>query len=97
MFFLMSLALRLGRTLNELMGSITASELKMWIEYDKLSPIGDQRGDIQAAIISSAMAQSQGHRVSISDFIINWGDSEEGEESDSDSSGVEAFFDKLAD
>jgi len=93
----MSLALRLGRTLSELMGTITASELKMWIEYDKLSPIGDQRGDIQAAIISSAMAQSQGHKVSMSDFIIDWGSSEDTEETDSHPSGVEAFFAKLAD
>ena len=92
----MSLALRLGRTLSELMCSITASELKMWIEYDKLNPIGDQRGDIQAAIISSAVAQSQGHRVSISDFILNWGSSEDGDGADSDSSDIEAFFAKLA-
>jgi len=36
----MSLALRLGRTLHELRQTLTASELKMWIEYDRISPIG---------------------------------------------------------
>ena len=97
MFFLMSLALRLGKTLSEIMSSITASELKMWIEYDRLSPIGDQRSDIQAALIASTTAQSQGCKVSISDFMVNWGGSEEGVEANSGSSGIEAFFDKLAD
>ncbi|STQ81141.1 Uncharacterised protein [Hafnia alvei] len=40
----MTLALRLGRTVHELTQTITASELKMWIEFDRLSPIGDKRG-----------------------------------------------------
>ena len=91
----MSLALRLGRTVHELMSTITASELKMWMEYDRLSPIGDQRGDIQAALISSATAQAQGHKVSIADFIPNWGGSSSGEAED-DSAEIEAFFGKLA-
>uniref|UniRef100_UPI00293B894F phage tail assembly protein T n=1 Tax=Escherichia coli TaxID=562 RepID=UPI00293B894F len=50
----MSLALRLGRTLHELRQTITASELKMWIEFDRISPIGDWRTDAQAAQISVA-------------------------------------------
>jgi hypothetical protein len=33
--FLMTLALRLGRTLHELRSTLTASELKMWIAYDR--------------------------------------------------------------
>lgn len=90
----MSLALRLGRTVHELMSTITASELKMWMEYDRLSPIGDQRGDIQAALISSATAQAQGHKVSISDFIPKWGGAQD--ETADDSSEIEAFFGKLA-
>lgn len=45
----MSLALRMGRTLSELRQSMTASELLMWIEFDRQSPVGDIRGDIQAA------------------------------------------------
>ncbi|WP_231359852.1 DUF4035 domain-containing protein [Escherichia coli] len=45
----MSLALRLGRTLHELRQTLTASELKMWIEFDRISPIGDWRADAQAA------------------------------------------------
>ena len=39
----MSLALRMGRTLSELRQSMTASEMLMWIEYDRISPVGDIR------------------------------------------------------
>ncbi|EIZ2463202.1 DUF4035 domain-containing protein, partial [Cronobacter sakazakii] len=45
----MTLALRLGRTLHELKQTMTASELRMWIEFDRQNPISDRRGDIQAA------------------------------------------------
>ncbi|MGM8436854.1 phage tail assembly protein T, partial [Enterobacter hormaechei] len=51
----MSLALRMGRTLSELRQNMTASELLMWIEYDRQSPVGDIRGDIQAAQLVSAI------------------------------------------
>lgn len=56
----MSLALRMGRTLSELRQNMTASELLMWIEYDRQSPVGDIRGDIQAAQLVSAIYGSQG-------------------------------------
>ncbi len=32
----------------------------MWIEYDRQSPVGDIRGDIQAAQLVSAIYGSQG-------------------------------------
>lgn len=60
--FLMSLALRMGRTLSELRQNMTASELLMWIEYDRQSPVGDIRGDIQAAQLVSAIYGSQGQK-----------------------------------
>jgi hypothetical protein len=58
--FFLTLALRLGRTLHELRSTLTASELKMWIAYDRVSPIGDWRGDVQAAQISAAAFNAQG-------------------------------------
>jgi hypothetical protein len=61
-FFLMTLALRLGRTLHELRSTLTASELKMWIAYDRMSPIGDWRGDVQAAQISAAAFNAQAEK-----------------------------------
>ena len=87
----MSLALRLGRTLHELRSTITASELKMWIAFDRISPIGDWRADIQAAQISTAVLNSQGAKVSISDLQIQWADSGEEDEV----SGLETWMSAL--
>lgn len=76
----MSLALRLGRTVHELRQSLTASELKLWIAYDRLSPIGDWRGDIQSAQVATAVLNSQGGKFSLDDTLLKWGLSEETEE-----------------
>jgi len=76
----MSLALRLGRTLHELRQTMTASELKMWIEFDRISPIGDWRADAKAAQISVAMLNSQGGKFTIPDVMLKWGEQEEGSE-----------------
>lgn len=72
----MSLALRLGRTLHELRQTITASELKMWIEFDRISPIGDWRTDAQAAQIAVATLNSQGGKFNIPDVMLKWGEQE---------------------
>lgn len=76
----MSLALRLGRTLHELGQTITASELKMWIAYDRISPIGDWRADAQAAQIAVATLNAQGGKYEIKDVILRFGDQAEAEE-----------------
>ncbi|EHR0862093.1 DUF4035 domain-containing protein [Escherichia coli] len=68
----MSLALRMGRTLSELRQNMTASELLMWIEFDRQSPVGDIRSDIQAAQIVSAVYGSQGVKVPLEDAVIQW-------------------------
>ena len=73
----MTLALRLGRTLHELRNSITASELKMWIAYDRVSPIGDWRGDVQAAQISAAAFNAQGGKANMADLVLKWGGEED--------------------
>lgn len=88
----MTLALRLGRTLYELKQTLTARELRMWIEFDRINPISDRRGDIQAAQISAAVLNSQGAKVSMDDVILQW-NSPEQEES---SAGLEGFFAGLA-
>ena len=88
----MTLALRLGRTLHELKQTLTASELRMWIEFDRINPISDRRGDIQAAQISAAVLNSQGARVSMDDVMLQWIASEQEE----DSSGLEGFLAALA-
>lgn len=87
----MTLALRLGRTLKEIRETLSASELKMWIAYDRLSPIGDFRGDIQAAQISAAVLNSQGSKTTISDLQLKWGESEKEKET----SGFEEWMSGL--
>ncbi|ADW73434.1 hypothetical protein Rahaq_1816 [Rahnella aceris] len=79
-FFLFSLALRLGRTVHELRETLTASELKMWIAYDRLSPIGDWRGDVQAAQVATATINAQGGKLSLNDVLLKWGQTEEEKE-----------------
>ncbi|PLR48624.1 phage tail protein [Chimaeribacter arupi] len=84
----MTLALRLGRTLDELRQTLTVSELRMWIEYDRVSPISDRRGDIQAAQVATAVLNSQGAKVKMEDVLLQWREPEPAEESD----GLEGFF-----
>ena len=80
MQFLMALALRLGRTLSELRQTMTTSELLMWAEYARISPIGDIRDDIRNAQVVSAIFGAQGVKVPIADAMLSWevGASEEG-------------------
>ncbi|MBD3125474.1 phage tail assembly protein T [Citrobacter braakii] len=82
MRFLMSLALRMGRTLSELQGVMSASELRLWAEFDKHSPIGDIRGDIQAAQIVTAVFNAQGGKATMSDMLLRWQRDHDEEEAD---------------
>ncbi|WP_343711188.1 phage tail assembly protein T [Kosakonia radicincitans] len=75
----MSLALRMGRTLHELRQTITASELKMWIAFDRVSPVGDWRSDAQAAQIAVATLNAQGGKYEIKDLILKYGSQDETE------------------
>lgn len=70
----------MGRTVHELRQTLTASELKMWIAYDRLSPIGDWRGDVQAAQVATATINAQGGKLSLSDVLLKWGQTEEEKE-----------------
>jgi len=70
----------LGRTVHELRQTLTASELKMWIAYDRLSPIGDWRGDVQAAQVATAAINAQGGKLSLNDVLLKWGQTEEEKE-----------------
>lgn len=84
----MTLALRLGKTLKELIQDLDASELRMWMAYDKISPIGDGRGDIQTAMITSAIMNAAGAKVSIRDMTPIW-DNDAANEPISDSNNQE--------
>ncbi len=92
MKFLMALALRMGRTLAELRQTMTPSELLLWAEYDRTSPVGDVRGDIHNAQLVSAIYGAQGVKVPIDEAVIQWaGDTEEVSQKEP-FAGLEAAF-----
>ncbi|EIG0658442.1 DUF4035 domain-containing protein [Escherichia coli] len=68
----MMLALRMGRTLSELRREMSASEIMMWAEFDRFSPLGDERADIRAAQIVSAVYGAQGVKVPLNDALLQW-------------------------
>jgi hypothetical protein len=49
----------------------------MWIAYDRLSPIGDWRGDVQAAQVATAAINAQGGKLGLNDVLLKWGQSSE--------------------
>ena len=64
----------------------------MWIAYDRMSPIGDWRGDVQAAQISAAAFNAQGGKANLADLLLKWGGEGEGEE---DTSELEKWMSDL--
>ena len=69
---MLALALRLGMTLHDLREQMSAEELMLWMAYDRMSPIADIRGDIQASIVAASMLQAQGAKVTASDMMPKW-------------------------
>lgn len=56
------LALALGRTVTELLCSMTSMEMAEWQAYDAVEPIGDIRRDIHAAIVAREVANNNPYR-----------------------------------
>ena len=54
--FLFRLALRMGRTVRELLGSMGSRELSEWMAYERVEPWGESRADLRMGIISSTLA-----------------------------------------
>jgi len=88
----MKLALRLGMTLSKLEDSMTAREFYLWIGFDQLSPLGDERGDIQAAQVAATIYQSKGAKVALQDLVLDWGKKVLNHEADSN---LEDLFTQL--
>lgn len=70
----MTLALRLGRTLGEVMEGMDTYELSLWREFDRLSPLGDEREDLRNAHLASVVARGAGAKVSGLDMLLRWGE-----------------------
>lgn len=71
---MLTLALRLGMTLQDLRSRMSAEELFLWMAYNHESPLSDTRGDIQASIIAASVFQAQGAKVSAMDLMPKWKD-----------------------
>lgn len=69
---MLTLALRLGMTLQNLRENMSAEELFLWQAYNEESPLSDSRGDIQAAIIAASSLQAQGAKVTPMDLLPQW-------------------------
>ena len=54
--FLFRLALALGKTVAELRQGMTAEELHEWMAYYEIDPFGNDRADLNSAIVASTMA-----------------------------------------
>lgn len=58
--FYLKLALRLGRTVPELLDACTSEELTEWMAFDRLEPLGDARMDLGFGIVAAAVANWAG-------------------------------------
>lgn len=56
--FLFRLALALGMTVGQVKREMTSRELSAWVAYDRISPIGPERLDINQAIQSALIANA---------------------------------------
>jgi hypothetical protein len=79
----MRLALALGQpSVTKMLKSISFKELMQWRAYDKIEPIGQKRGDFQAASICAATMNavllSKGIRSKfrVSDFMLEFKEEE---------------------
>jgi hypothetical protein len=74
--FCHTLALALGMTVAEVQEKVSGEELKWWMAYNRISPIGPERQDYNAALIASTVFNSQrtkGKPIEIEDMALKWG------------------------
>ncbi|WP_289009514.1 DUF4035 domain-containing protein [uncultured Thermomonospora sp.] len=62
---------------SELLARMPSAELTEWMAYERITgPLGGERGDIQAALISTVIANSlagkKGRRAKLRDFLLKW-------------------------
>lgn len=66
------MALRLGVRVREI-ESWPMSELADWLEYNRKSPISDDRGDYHAALVASCAIRAAGGKTTPGDLMPQWG------------------------
>ena len=64
----------MGRTINELMSTMSAPEYGRWMAYYQVEPWGSERWDIQFAVLASVIANASAPKKSgqwtASDFML---------------------------
>ena len=69
--FVFQLALRLGRTVNELMSSMSAEEFEYWKAFSVFEPIGVLREDALFANVCKTLADLQvKNELTLRDFTV---------------------------
>ena len=66
-----------------------------WIAYDRLDPIGQQRGDLNAAIIAHTVASvfcGKGRQPRVSDFMPDWDTAASGDAGQQSIESMKAVF-----
>ena len=67
--FLFVLAGHLNMTVKQLCAEMDADELAEWMAFAGYEPIGDRRGDLQAAIAATAAFRALGANAKPDDFV----------------------------
>ncbi|EGP47151.1 phage tail assembly protein T [Achromobacter insuavis] len=88
----MVLALRLGRTLGELMDTIDTHEVSLWREWDRTSPLGDERADVLMASLAATVAQAAGAKLRAADMLVRWGAQDEEPPAEAGADALKAFL-----
>jgi hypothetical protein len=64
----MRLAIQMGRTLEELLNTMSSAELSLWLAKEKLEPLDDPY--FRTALLATVTARSMGNKkVKITDFM----------------------------
>lgn len=74
--FLFRLALALGKTVRQLLTELDSKEITEWQAYDAITPIGPERGDVQAALVATVLVNVNRAKDSaaakLTDFLLDW-------------------------
>jgi hypothetical protein len=48
----------LGKTVDELLGSLDAVDIAEWMAFDRIEPFGEERADLRMAIVACTIANA---------------------------------------
>ena len=60
----------MGRSPREVLLTLSAADINELRAYNCIQPIGDDRGELQAGLVASAVANVHGNKTKPSDFMV---------------------------